>query len=126
MELPDGTAVLSIPPGATPIESDTGSVSAAITAAIAAACTDECWSAAELLFALSHFIEALLLLSMALASGIKRGWPWAFAVSGVVFAAVFLWPGYLADGSLLMATPSSGGVRALALRGRRVGQRRRR
>jgi hypothetical protein len=32
MELPDGTAVLSIPPGASPVQSDPGSVSAGITA----------------------------------------------------------------------------------------------
>jgi hypothetical protein len=32
MELPDGTALLSIPPGATPTESDAGSVSAALAA----------------------------------------------------------------------------------------------
>lgn len=32
MELPDGTAVLSIPPDSSPVESDAGSVSAAITA----------------------------------------------------------------------------------------------
>ncbi|MET3919574.1 hypothetical protein [Arthrobacter sp. UYEF20] len=32
MELPDGTAVLSIPAGASPVQSDTGSVSAGITA----------------------------------------------------------------------------------------------
>lgn len=31
-ELPDGTAVLSIPPGASPVESDPGSLSAALTA----------------------------------------------------------------------------------------------
>lgn len=50
---------------------------------------------------------------MALASQTRRGWPWISTVTIVMFAAVFLWPGYPIEGNDLMATPSSGGIRFL-------------
>ena len=84
------------------------------TLAIAAACDgSDCWTGAEILFAGAHLIQGLLFLAMALATRTRRGWPWIASVTLVMFAAVFLWPGYPADGNALAATPSSGGIRFL-------------
>ena len=84
------------------------------TLAIAAACDGtDCWTGAETLFAGTHLVQGSLFLAMALATRTRRGWPWISTVTVVMFAAVFLWPGYAADGSVLMAIPSGGGIRFL-------------
>ena len=84
------------------------------TLAIAAACNgSDCWTGAEILFVGAHLIEGSLFLAMAFATQTRRGWPWIVTVTVVMFAAVFLWPGFPADGNALMETPSSGGIRFL-------------
>jgi len=50
---------------------------------------------------------------MVLATAVPRGPTWQCAATIVVFAAVFLWPGYPSVGNGLLANPSVGGIRFL-------------
>lgn len=83
------------------------------TAVLAVACTVGCWSGAHAFFAFADVAMALLVLAMALTTSRRRGWVWTCAVTTVVFAAIFLWPGFPIEGSVLMAMPSASGVRFL-------------
>jgi hypothetical protein len=58
-------------------------------------------------------VMAVLILSMALATRVVRGNPWRATVTLVIFAAVFLWPGFSFMGSIPAASPSVGGLRFL-------------
>jgi hypothetical protein len=81
---------------------------------IAGACEiGGCWSGMLLLTVAADLAMGLLILWMVLATGIARGLRWSIAAVLTIFAAVFLWPGYLVHGTLLTATPSTGGMRFL-------------
>ena len=82
------------------------------TLAIALACGDDgCWRGAQVVFVLMPLANAYLLLRMALATRQPRGWLWQLTVTGLVFAAVFLWPGNPVVGNGSISVPSVGGVR---------------
>lgn len=84
------------------------------TLAIAAVCRDgACWAGTEALVIAVDLLQGLLLLAMALTTAQPRGRVWQGCVTLLVFAAMFLWPGYPAEGNLLLATPSEGGLRFL-------------
>jgi hypothetical protein len=84
------------------------------TLAIAAACDrTDCWTGTEVIVIVMSLASGLLMLRMALATSVQRGMPWHCAVTVVVFAAVFFWPGIPANGSSFLVTPSVGGVRFL-------------
>ncbi len=84
------------------------------TAVLAATCRiGDCWRGAHAFFALADVAMALLVLAMALTTSRRRGRGWTGAVTTVVFAAAFFWPGFPIEGSALMIMPSAGGVRFL-------------
>jgi hypothetical protein len=84
------------------------------TLAIAAACRgSDCWTGMEVIVVVLNLVNALLILRMALTTAVPRGWLWHWTATIVVFAAVFLWPGFLPDGSSLVAFPSSSAIRFL-------------
>lgn len=84
------------------------------TLSIAAACgVSNCWSATIFLTVATTLIMGLLILRMALSTSIARGTGWTVTVTLVIFAAVFLFPGFPHLGSFPAATPSVGGLRFL-------------
>lgn len=84
------------------------------TLVIAAACREtDCWTSTEVVVVIINLANALLILRMALATAVPRGWLWHCAATIVVFAAVFLWTGVPAEGNSLLAVPSVGGIRFL-------------
>jgi len=84
------------------------------TLAIAAACRGtDCWPGMEAVVIVTSLASALLILRMALATAVLRGWRWQYTVTVVVFAAVFFWTGGPSDGAAMMAYPSAGGIRFL-------------
>jgi hypothetical protein len=84
------------------------------TLMIATACRDTgCWTSTEIIVVIMDLANALLILRMALATAVPRGWLWHCTAMIAVFAALFLWTGFPADGSSLLAVPSVGGIRFL-------------
>ena len=88
------------------------------TLSIAAVCgATNCWSGMAFLMITSTLIMGLLILRMALATGVPRGNVWrATTTTLVVFAGVFLWPGFRLFGkhSAEAPAPSVGGLRFFA------------
>jgi hypothetical protein len=84
------------------------------TLAIAAACHGtDCWTGMEVIVVVLNLANAFLILRMALTAAVPRGRLWQWAATIVVFAAVFLWPGFPSNGSSLIAFPSSSAIRFL-------------
>jgi len=84
------------------------------TLMIAAACRDSgCWTSTEIIVVIMDLANALLILRMASATAVARGWLWHCTAMIAVFAALFFWTGFPADGSSLLAVPSVGGIRFL-------------
>jgi hypothetical protein len=82
--------------------------------AIAATCgKTQCWPGAQIIFLTMTNVMAMLLLAMALTTQRERSWVWLSAVAVTMFCAIYLWPGFPAFGSILMATPSVSGIRFL-------------
>jgi len=81
------------------------------TLAIAGACgATNCWVGMEIFVIVMVLANSLLILQMALATTVQRGWLWRGAVIVVIFAATFLWPTHAFS---LLAFPSISGVRFL-------------
>jgi hypothetical protein len=84
------------------------------TLAIAAACRgSDCWTGMEVIVVVLNLANALLILRMALTTAVPRGRLWHWTATIVVFAAVFLWPGFPSGGGNLVAFPSSSAIRFL-------------
>jgi len=84
------------------------------TMTIAFACgIVDCWSGVHFLTVASSVLMGLLILRMALSRQPSRGLPWRLAAMLVVFASVFLWPGYRDLGLTSVAAPSISGMRFL-------------
>lgn len=84
------------------------------TLSIAAACGSQgCWPEMAFLMAASTLTMGLLILGMALSTRPPRGTIWRITTTLVVFAAVFVWPGFSFLGSIPASAPSTGGLRFL-------------
>ncbi len=84
------------------------------TLTIAAVCgVTNYWNAMEWLIVVTSLLMGLLILRMALATRSPRGPAWRTTVTLVVFAGVFLWPGFSFLGSLQAGSPSVSGLRFL-------------
>jgi hypothetical protein len=86
------------------------------TSLVAGACAVVgCWQGLHVLIVVTSLVMALLLLQMMWATSQPRGTLWHVTAAAVTFAAVFLWPGFVAFGSGQVITPSIGGLRFLPL-----------
>ncbi len=84
------------------------------TLSIAAVCgASNCWSGMAFLMVSSTLAMGLLILSMGLSTRVARGTIERVTAALVIFAAVFLWPGFIFLGSIPAASPSVGGLRFL-------------
>jgi hypothetical protein len=84
------------------------------TLAIAPGCHDgDCWAHMERVVVLMNIANGALILSMVMATTQSRSVIWRWSATLVVFAAVFFWAGYPANGNSSLAYPGAGGIRFL-------------